>query len=975
VNAPAPPVAADDPRVIGALDEYVAALEAGRRPDRATFLAARADIAEPLAACLDGLDLVHHAAAHLDPPAADVDLADAIPLGDFRLLRVIGRGGMGVVYEAEQLSLGRRVALKVLPFAAALDPKQLQRFKNEAQAAAHLHHPHIVPVHAVGSERGVHYYAMQLIDGRSLAEVIRDLRDEAGLPDPAPPDSGRSRLPGATSAEPGAETRPGAALGTDHARPDREFFRRAARLGLQAALALEHAHQVGVVHRDVKPANLLVDTHDFLWVTDFGLAQFQGQAGLTLTGDVLGTLRYMSPEQATGGPVGIDHLTDVYSLGATLYELLTLRPAVTGTDRAGLVRQILAVEPVPPRRLSPGIPADLETVVLKALAKDPGDRYPTAQALADDLERFLADRPVAATRPGVWRRLRKWARRHRPAVATAAVAGVLLLVTAVVALSVTTARIAREERRKDEALGQAKANLEAADRQRQRAERNSQRAFAAVNEVTLAALEKVSRFPELGPTQRDLLEQALRSYRGFVQEGDPDPAARSETARAYALMAKVHAALDQPREAEAAGQKGIEAFERLTADFPADRAHRAGLADLHVWWGVHLGRNRGRVSAAADHLGRAVALYEQLAAEDRSAFRGPLATAYQLLAYHHTRASNGDKREAERLYGAALKLQEEPDRTGQVDHAGLAHTCNSLGLMHRLAGRPGAAEPLHRRALDHAGRAAPGGRADRGELARSHFHLAAALWALGRREEAVGHVAEAVALRQADAADHPLSPGPLIELVPTYRDQAAMLARLGRRAEAAQAYDRADRQADRLATRFPDAPGAEREWIATAVAVLEFSAAADRPAAERSFQRLREFEPTRAEALNDLAWYLATNPDPCFSDPARAVELAGKAVVASPEEGTYWNTLGVARYRSGNWAGAVAALEESRRLLGDQFESFNTFFLALSRWQMGDRGTARNTYDQAVTWMDRHKPNDAELVRFRQEAAALMSER
>jgi eukaryotic-like serine/threonine-protein kinase len=960
------PVAADDPRVIAALDEYVAALEAGRRPDRAAFLAARADVAEPLAACLDGLDWVHHAAAGLDPPAADADLAAAAPLGDFRLLRMIGRGGMGVVYEAEQLSLGRRVALKVLPFAAALDPKQLQRFQHEAQAAAHLQHPHIVPVHAVGCERGVHFYAMQLIEGRSLAEVIRDLCEVAGLPDPGAPPPGR--------AEPAAETRPADALTTDHARPDRETFRRAARLGRQAALALEHAHQVGVVHRDIKPANLLVDTHDHLWVTDFGLAQFHGRAALTATGDVPGTLRYMSPEQVAGAPAGVDHRTDVYSLGATLYELLTLIPAAAGTDRADLIRQIRDAEPVPPRRLRPQVPRDLETIVLKALAKDPPDRYPTAQALADDLGRFLDDRPVAATRPGAWRRMRKWARRHRPVVATATAAGVLLLFSAVVVLSVSMARVAREERRKDEALAEAQAHLAAEERQRARAERNSDQAFAAVHEMlTRVALDQATRFPEMDRTRRELLERALQFYQRFVQPDDPDPAARYETARALAAMTLIQGALGRPAEAERLGREAQARFEGLARDFPVDRRYRAGLVDLHTWLGTYHRSALGRPREAENHFREAVRLSEPLAVEDAAGHRVRQADACCGLAYQLTRERSGGREEAEGFYRRAIDLLEAERAAGREDVSRLAFAYNSFGLLRRQAKAPADAEALHRRALDLAARS--GASVGRGELARGHFHLALAVWAQGRRDEAIPHAAEAVALRQADADDFPLAAGPLAELVATCRGLAWMLDRADRRDEAAATYDRAVRLAGRLVARFRDHPDAEQEWVRTLAAAVRFTAAIDRPAAESAFRRLWEFDPTHAGAQNDLAWMLVTFPDPCLGDPVRAVELAGKAVAAAPENGTYWNTLGVARYRAGDWTGAITALEESRRLLANGQDSFNTFFLALAHWRLGDSDSARRRYAEAVHWMDRYEPNDAELVRFRQEAEAAMGGR
>ena len=331
-------------------------------------------------------------------------------LGDFEIVREVGRGGMGVVYEAVQLSLGRRVALKVLPFAAMLDPNRLQRFQNEARAAACLHHGNIVPIFGVGCDRGVHFYAMQYIEGRNLAALVQDARRQAGLP----PDDGESaadggRLapqvaaPSATrgaSRPPSAPTQADAALSTQCSHGPEVSFHTAARLAVQAAEALHHAHQQGIVHRDVKPANAIVDAAGRLWVTDFGLAQVQSDPRLTTTGDVVGTLRYMSPEQASGDQV-VDHRTDVFSLGATLYELLALRPAFGGRDRATVLRRVVQEDPRPLRRIKPSIPADLETIVAKAMAKSPADRYATAQALADDLRRFLEDKPIQAKRPSL----------------------------------------------------------------------------------------------------------------------------------------------------------------------------------------------------------------------------------------------------------------------------------------------------------------------------------------------------------------------------------------------------------------------------------------------------------------------------------------------------------------------------------------------------------------------------------------------
>jgi eukaryotic-like serine/threonine-protein kinase len=268
--------------------------------------------------------------------AADGATSLAEPLGDFHLLREVGRGGMGIVYEALQRSLNRRVALKVLPFAATMDPKQLQRFKNEALAAASLRHEHIVHVYGVGCERGVHYYAMEFIDGLTLAQVIAGMRANhpASRERQRPEEETATHAPVADApGSPAHDTHPVAALSTELNGPKtREFYRTAARWIAEAATALEHAHSLGIVHRDVKPGNLIVDQSGELWVTDFGLARFGPGAGLTMTGDLLGTLRYMAPEQALTRHGLVDHRADVYS---TRGNALRTSDAAPGGGRDG----------------------------------------------------------------------------------------------------------------------------------------------------------------------------------------------------------------------------------------------------------------------------------------------------------------------------------------------------------------------------------------------------------------------------------------------------------------------------------------------------------------------------------------------------------------------------------------------------------------------------------------------------------------
>jgi serine/threonine protein kinase len=342
-------------------------------------------------------------------------------LGDFRILREIGRGGMGIVYEAEQITLKRRVALKVLPAISALDAKRFRRFQIEAQAVALLGHPNIVPIYAVGCDQGYHYYAMQLVIGGSLAERVKELRGDG---DSA---SAEAEVPGLTAtASRNASDRAETASTRPPAR-NRTYFDSVARLGIQAAEALGYAHDRGVVHRDIKPSNLLVDEAGKLWLTDFGLARIGDGGDLTASGDQLGTLRYMSPEQVRRQNVPVDRRTDIYSLGATLYELLALRPAVEGDERGDLVRRILEEEPTPLRVLDRTIPKDLETIVLKkAMAKDFNDRYALMAKLADDLKRYLRREPILPDAP-MWKRAIAWAKRHRSRLTKSAMIAAPLL--------------------------------------------------------------------------------------------------------------------------------------------------------------------------------------------------------------------------------------------------------------------------------------------------------------------------------------------------------------------------------------------------------------------------------------------------------------------------------------------------------------------------------------------------------------------
>lgn len=500
------------------IDDITSRLQAGEPVDLENYVLEHPERADQIRTLLPTLELLVHLA---QAPAGSSGLKGAEQqtaddasrsiggtLGDFRIGREIGRGGMGVVYEAEQLSLRRRVALKVLPFAAFLDPRQLQRFKNEAQAAASLDHPNIVSVYVVGCERGIHYYAMQYVEGHTLAHVIDQVRrdwvtirqaergplegDNPPAADnaprfvlPAPPVASQSTLgydqatPGGPSRADETASKPRVDVSTHRLVRSREFFQLVAQIGIQAANALEHAHQMGVVHRDIKPSNLLLDADSHLLVTDFGLARTNLATELTMTGDLVGTLRYMSPEQASGNVHVLDHRTDIYSLGVTLYELLTLRPAFPQPDRLKLLRAISSESPRKPRQCNPSIPRDLETIVLKATSGEPQHRYATAREFSDDLRRFLDYKPIVARRSSSWDRLGKWSWRHR-GIVTAVTASVVLLAVLLTLVSGLWARreyAARLEA--NDARVTAEAARSAADTARVETRRRLARSFVA----------------------------------------------------------------------------------------------------------------------------------------------------------------------------------------------------------------------------------------------------------------------------------------------------------------------------------------------------------------------------------------------------------------------------------------------------------------------------------------------------------------
>lgn len=351
--------------------------------------------------------------------------------GDFEIVREIGRGGMGIVFEAEQISLHRKVALKIMSSGLGITPKAVERFRREAEAAARLHHTNIVPIYTFGDHDGVPFYAMELIAGSSLDRVLSQLRQIAR---PVAPEVAAvtAAYDSKKPAEPSQASAPAADNSgriTTLSNSQQEYFDQVARMIGEVADALEHAHRQGIIHRDIKPSNLLLSLDGRLNVNDFGLARILEQPGVTVTGEFVGSPAYMSPEQIAAGRTPIDHRTDIYSLGATLYEMLTKQRPFPGERREQILAQILHKEPKRPRRINRAIPLDLETICLKALEKDPDRRYQSAAAMAEDLRRYVQRFAISARRAGPLGRMGKWIKRH-PAVSWTVTTAVVLAMIA-----------------------------------------------------------------------------------------------------------------------------------------------------------------------------------------------------------------------------------------------------------------------------------------------------------------------------------------------------------------------------------------------------------------------------------------------------------------------------------------------------------------------------------------------------------------
>jgi serine/threonine protein kinase len=578
------------------VEEMVSRLRTGQEPSVEEYASSHPDLANEIRELFPTIAAMERLKARGERSSDGLASLGPIKLqrlGDFRIVREIGRGGMGIVFEAEQESLGRRVALKVLPRQALLEHQHLARFRREAKIASNLHHTNIVQVYGVGEEEGFHFYVMQYVRGVGLDRVITSLhnsaRDSACEGDKllqtivsriiAPKEDGRAVL------------------------SDPKYHRFVARVGEQVADALAYAHDQGTLHRDIKPSNLLLDDQGVVWVTDFGLARSTNAVDVTQAGDFTGTLRYLAPERLTGPA---DARSDLYALGLTLYELLTLQPAFGQCNRFALLHRIAERSPIRPRLINSAIPQDLETVVLKAMSREPRQRYVTAGEMAQDLRRFLEDRPVLARRIGPAGRMWRWCRRNKT-VASLAASTVALILTVAVVATVGYFRIRNALSREADARRSAEAVAalasEAIDRVFTRL--GPSRVVVSslpVGPVAGGSVEVIGQ-PAVSAETVALLEELLPYYDRLAAQTGGDITLQRRVADATRRMGDIRQRLGQYDRALAAYRKAVDLYGMLTRQQPKETAFPIACAETYNEIGKTSLLMRDIPEAKQSHLG------------------------------------------------------------------------------------------------------------------------------------------------------------------------------------------------------------------------------------------------------------------------------------------------------------------------------------------------------------------------------------
>jgi len=982
----------------------------------------------------------------------------------FRMLGLLGKGGMGVVHEAIEEELDRKVAYKELKPQYADDPDCQSRLVFEAKITGRLDHPSIVPVYTLGKDaEGRPFYAMRLIRDKSLGEHIKRFHD--------------------------AE-----ASGCGSPESTREF-RRLLGCFVHVCKAMYYAHRQGVIHRDLKPRNIMLGRYDETQVVDWGLARPVGrpkghkdlaQETLPSTlpgghaaappGRADGTPEYMSPEQAEGRNDELTPASDVYSLGATLYCLLTGRPPFRGDDRAQILQQVAQGAFPRPRRIKPSVPAALESVCLKAMALRPEDRYASAKALADDIEDWLADEPVSVHRETRAERARRWMRRHK----TWTQAGVVALLSVVI-VAIAATLIVNQARQTAIRLAIDNDVLAQNERlARQEALSRFLEARSAVDTWLTEAAEVLRYYPRAQEARKHLLQKAAEDYQRFAEQSSSDVDLELERGRTWLRLGDVRRILGESKEAEqtyrtaesllaelSQGRPDVDDYSLelansrtklglLLADLGRnDEAHQAyatAISQLDELTKVHpdeprfhdaLGTSRlnrgvllaatGSEGQAEETLGQAIRSFEQLAGAEpkEPRYQAGLSTARIVLG--QVLAGGGRHGEALAEIKKAISAFDALARQGfrRIEHIeSRASARIYLAGVLRKMGRYGEElEAYQQAAGDYEAlmKALPDLPLYKENLALTWTDLGNLLHESGRAAEAEVELSRALPTFSQLVVDYPQ--------IPRHREQQATcrdvlgqaLSDLGRHKEAKSAHELAAAAYQELVGAFPDVPqyrerravsqshlglvlhklgdvATAREAHRAAIGMLEdltrdasnvpsyrnelafvcnhlgilCQETGDLLEAAKQFRRARELWQALAskspapEYCHNLAWLLVHCPDPQIRDPKQAIESAKRAKDQSPENASYWSTLGAAHYRTGDWQASITALSEAVRLRPDG-HGRDGFFMAMAQKQLGKPQEALKSWQLACQWMDRNCPDNLELKRIRKETASLLN--
>ena len=603
-----PAAAQSDDLLEQVVEQFTVEVRDGKQPNIEDYLARYPQLSDELPdllssiAMIEGLKNFSPSTSQPESRFGNFELPEY--LGEYRIVNELGRGGMGVVLEAVHETLGRRVAIKVMAPGALSTSQHLDRFHREAVAAASLHHTNIVSVFGAGEDQGYHFYVMEFVDGQSIGQILKYHKNETNETMTLQIPSGEVSELFKNESESESQSKPSISAAAEepgleaYSTADFGRFKWVANTGLQVADALAYAHEKSILHRDIKPANLVLDKNDTVWLTDFGLAKPIGggldQTAMTKTGDILGTPQYMAPESFAGK---YDIRSETYCLGLTLYELATLKPAFANASTPEVIRAVTTAAPPAPRKIEPRIPADLATVIEKAIAKEPDQRYQTAADFRDDLRAFLEDRPIAAKRLSLIGQFTRFSRRNPLA---ASLMGMLMLTLGLLAVTAAVGYFAtngalkdlrqkqislqKEKHATEEALNLADENARKIESQFQRAETNVEVALEAFDQVFRQLIARgtgrsgdldIDGFQQMAGIEKAItkddaafIEKLLAFYQRLAVDSDHNRDFRTQSATAYRRIANVFRLVGENEKADEAYQSALETFNELLSEEP-----------------------------------------------------------------------------------------------------------------------------------------------------------------------------------------------------------------------------------------------------------------------------------------------------------------------------------------------------------------------------------------------------------------------